>query len=354
PLGFDPMRLMTFRVSMQGQRYDATDERARVVAAVTDALRELPDVESAAATTYAPVASCCSQFGTAIDGRPLPSGHALLVTGNIVTPGLFHAMRIPIVAGRDFGAQDDASSPKVVIIDETFAARYWPAGDALGHRIDTGTGMATIVGVVGDVKQGRLIDPPEPQFYRPYAQDPWPAMGFVLRMRGSDSTHVAAEVRRVARDLDPTALPIARVASMQRILDDATSSNRVLGQLLALFAGVGLSLAAVGIYAIMSFFVSQRTRELGVRIALGAAPAAVMRMVLRQSATLALTGGAIGLAGGAIAARGLAHALYSVSAAEPGLYVAAVVALVVTALAAGVGPARRASLVDPLVALRAE
>jgi predicted permease len=354
PLGFDAQRVETFRISMQGQRYDDASERARVVAALRDGLRILPDVENAAATTYAPVASCCSQFGTTIEGQPTVPGKEYVFTGNIVTPGFFSTMGIRMLGGRDFSADDHADAPHVVIISESFARRFWPAGDAIGHRIDTGGGMGTIIAVVGDIKQGRLVDKPEPQFYRPYAQDPWASMSVVVRTRGNDSTHLAGEVRALARDLDPIALPIARVVTMQRILDDATASNRVLGELLALFAGVALVLAAIGIYAIMSFFVSRRTRELGVRMALGATSPAVLRMVLRQSATLALVGGALGLAGGVAAARALSNTLYGVSATEPAIYVIASVTLVLATIAASVGPARRAGAVDPLVALRAE
>jgi putative ABC transport system permease protein len=141
---------------------------------------------------------------------------------------------------------------------------------------------------------------------------------------------------------------------MQRILDNAAASNRILGELLALFAGVALVLAAIGIYAIMSFFVSRRTRELGVRIALGATPPAVLALVLRQSVLLASVGGALGLLGGVVAARALASTLFGVSAAEPVIYFTAVVTLVLATVAASVGPARRAGAVDPLVALRAE
>ncbi|MEO7083289.1 MAG: FtsX-like permease family protein, partial [Gemmatimonadaceae bacterium] len=285
---------------------------------------------------------------------PMPPNQHLMVTGNIVSPGFFSTMRIPLLGGRDFQAADGANAPKVVIINKTFASRYWPAGNAAGHRIDAGNGMATIVGIVGDIKQGRLIDTPEPQFYRPYAQDPWASMAFVIRLRGSDTTHMGAALRGVARDVDPIALPIARVLTMQRVLDDATASSRVLGQLLALFAATALMLAAIGIYAIMSFFVARRTRELGVRIALGATPVAVLSLVLRQTAALAVAGATLGLAGGAVAARALSHTLYGVSASDPVIYTTAAVTLAFAAFAASIAPARRASTVDPLVALRTE
>jgi putative ABC transport system permease protein len=271
-----------------------------------------------------------------------------------VLPGLFKTIQIPLLAGRDFTDADDANAPRVVIISETFAKRFWPAGDALGHLIATGGGgMETIVGIVGDVKQGRLIDDPEPQFYRPYAQDPWSDMDVLVRMK-SDAPLSAADVRRVAHDIDPIALPISRVLPMQKAIDDSISSKQVLGTLLAVLAVVALTLATIGIYAIMSFFVSQRTKELGLRMALGAEPSGLLSYVMRQALAVAIAGGVIGLVGSVFVARALEHILFGVRAAEPVVYVVAAGALVVAALVASYGPARRAGASDPMIALRAE
>jgi len=353
PLGFDPARVVTFRIAMQGQRYESAIERTRALEALESGVAALPNVESVSATTYAPIVSCCSQFGTTIDGQPQPPGKGLMVTGNMVTPGFFRTMRIPILAGRDITNADDASAARVVIINETFAKRYWPAGDALGHRIETGNGMATIVAVVGDIKQGRLIDAPEPQFYRPHAQDPWADMDVMVRTR-TNAPLSAADLRRVARTVDPVALPIARVSPLQQLIDRSVASKQLLGGLLAAFAGVALGLASVGVYAIMSFFVSRRTRELGLRMALGAEPVGLQAYVLRQALVVAAAGGVVGLAGGALAARALEHLLFGVRAREPLPYASAAAAICVAALAASYGPARRAASVDPMAALRAE
>ena len=352
PLGFDPAHIVTFRIAMQGQRYGAPLERTRALEALEAGVAALPSVESVSATTYVPTVSCCSQFGTTIDGQPQPPGKGPMVTGNMVTPGFFRTMRIPILAGRDITSADDANAPRVVVINETFAKRYWAAGDALGHRIDTGNGMATIVGIVGDIKQGRLIDAPEPQFYRPHAQDPWADMDVMVRLRGSSPLAVA-DVRRVARAVDPM-LPIDRVNALQELIDRSLASKQLLGGLLAAFAAVALGLAAVGVYAIMSFFVSRRTQELGLRMALGAEPGRLLGYVMRQAIGVATVGAVAGLGGGALAARGLEHLLFGVRAAEPLVYVTAIAAIGVAALAASYGPARRARSVDPMIALRAE
>lgn len=353
PLGFVPAQVTTFRLNMQGQRYDSRDERARVLAELASRIAALPNVAAISATTNVPGAGCCSQFGTTIADHPMPPGERFMVTGNIVLPDLFRTLRIPLLSGRDFTSADDANAPKVVIISETFAKRFWPNGDVLGHLIDTGNGMATIVGVVGDIKQNRVIDDPEPQFYRPYAQDPWSDMDVMVRTK-SESPLNLGDLRRVARDVDPVALPISRVSTMQKVIDDSIMSKQVLGTLLAVLAVVALSLATIGVYAIMSFFVSQRTRELGLRLALGAEPGALLAYVMRQTLGIVLVGGVLGIGGSILAARSLEHVLFGVRAAEPLMYVAAAGVLVAAALAASYGPARRAGSADPMTALRAE
>jgi hypothetical protein len=226
PLGLDPTNVLTFRVGLAGQRYESDNERGRVIEQFTERVAALPGVEGAAATTYVPINGCCSQFGTAIEGRDNDPRHILMVTGNMVTPGFFTTLRIPIVAGRDFTTADDSAAPKVAIINETFAKKFWPAGDALGHRINTGNGMGTIVGIVGDIKQARMIDPPEPQFYRPHLQDPWETMTFTVRVKDGDPQRIVPDVRRVLRDLDPT-LPVYSVSTLERAISNTVDSHRL-------------------------------------------------------------------------------------------------------------------------------
>jgi predicted permease len=353
PLGLDPSGVISFRIFLQGPRYDDAPERARVMSEFEHRIAAIPGVDAVGATTYAPITGCCSQFGTVIEGQATDGAHRLMVTGNIITPGFLRSVRIPLLAGRDFTDADNASAPKVVIVSETFAKRFWPGGNALGHRADTGGGMATIVGVVGDIKQARLTDAPEPQFYRPHLQDPWTAMTFTARVSGANPERIVPDVRRAMSQLDPT-LPVFGVQTLQHVLADQFDSPKAFGVLFASFAVVALLLATAGVYAMMSFFVSQRTRELGLRVALGAEPARVVRMIMRQGALLAIAGGIVGVVLGAVAARALAHTLYGVSAREPVVYAAAALVLVVAAAAASYGPARRASAVDPMVALRSD
>lgn len=353
PLGLDTGGVLTFRLALQGPRYDSSLERARVIGELEQRVAAIPGVDAAGATTYAPITGCCSQFGTQIAGRETDAKHMLLVTGNLITPGFFRSLRIPLLKGREFTDADAPGAPKVVIINETFAKQYWPAGDALGHLIDTGSGMSAIVGIVGDIKQARIVDAPEPQFYRPHAQDPWESMTYTVRVRGANPERIMPDVRRAMRDLDAT-LPVYGAQTLEKMLADVVDSHRVFGILFASFAVLALTLATAGVYAVMSFFVSQRTRELGLRVALGAEPSRVIRYVVRQGAVLAGVGGIVGVLVGIVAARALAHTLYGVSADETPIYVVAASVLVAAAILASYGPARRASAVDPMVALRAE
>ena len=351
PLGFDPAGVATFRISLQGPRYDSSKNRAATIAELANRVGALPGVDAAGAVTRIPVVGCCSQFGTTIEGAP--PNPDLMVTGNMVTAGYFDAMRIPLIRGRVFADGDGPDAPHVGIINETFAKRFWPTGSALGHRFDTGSGWVTIVGVVGDVKQNALDDAPEPQFYRPHRQEPWEDMWFAIRVRGDDPTRVIRDVRRILREVDPTQ-PVFSAGTMARLIDGGLSSERTLGRLLAAFALVALLLAMAGVYAVMSFVVSQRMPELGLRMALGADRRRVLRLVLSQGAAVAVVGAVIGLAGAIAAARTLAHSLYGVHALEPAVYAVAVAALVLTALIATLAPARRASAVDPMIALRVD
>jgi predicted permease len=345
---------MTFRISLQGERYKAPGERANVIRELDRRIAAIPGVETSGATTYAPIAGCCSQFGTQIEGHPLPPGKALMVTGNLITPGFFRALRIPVLRGRDFSDADGPDAPQVVIINETFAKMFWPGGDALGHRIDTGGGgMGTIVGIVGDIKQARLADPPEPQFYRAHAQDPWDRMTYTIRVRGDDPARILPDVRRALHDIDPT-LAIYGSTTLDRMIENAVSSKRLFGGLFVALATVALFLAAAGVYAVMSFFVGQRIPEIGLRMALGAERRRVIGLVMRRGIGLAVIGGVFGLVVGAVAARALAHSLYGVSPGEPFIYAVAAISLAAAATLATFAPARRASAVDPMVALRSE
>jgi predicted permease len=352
PLGLDPAGVLAFGVTMEGTRYDDPAKRAVLVASVVDRLGAVQGVTSSGAADRMPINGCCSQFPARIEGQTVAPGHEPLITGTIATPGYFQTLGIRLVAGRTFTDGDDAHAPPVTVINETFARRYWPHGDAIGRHVNTGVGDAMIVGVVQDIKQNSITGTPEPQFFRPYAEDPWTRATFAVRVRGDPMVY-AAEVRRVVRAVDAT-MPVFNVVTLGQMVDNSTLPARSLGRLLAAFAGIALLLAATGLYGLISFLVARRTRELGLRVALGAEPSGVAALVVRQAFVLALMGVLIGLGAAMLAARWLASTLYGVSAAQPAAYLVAAGVLAAATLVASYGPARRASRADPMVTLRAD
>jgi len=202
------------------------------------------------------------------------------------------------------------------------------------------------------VKQASIFGAPDPQFFRPYAQDPWTRAVFAVRARG-DLAQVASAARRVVRSIDPT-MPIFDVQTLAQVFDEATLTTRSLSRLLVAFAGIALLLAATGLYGLVSFLVERRTRELGLRVALGAEPSRIARMVIVQASALAGAGVAVGIGGAMLAAKWLASTLYGVTPRDTSVYLLAVLILGTASLAASYGPARRASRADPMDALRAE
>jgi predicted permease len=352
PLGIDPNGVATFEVTMQGTRFDQPAARARLVADIEQRLRALPGVTDAGAADRMPINGCCSQFPAIIQGQTVSNGHEPFVTGTIATPGYFATLSVHLIAGRTFNPGDDANAPKVTVINQTFANKYWPRGDAIGHRVNTGIGDATIVGVVQDVKQATIFGAPEPQFFRPYAQDPWTRAVFAVRARG-DLTRIASAARSVVRSVNPM-MPIFNVRTLQTVFDQAALTTRSLSHLLVAFAGIALLLAVTGLYGLISFLVERRTRELGLRVALGAAPSRVARMVVMEASALAAIGAVVGLGGATLAAKWLSATLYGVTARESPVYVLAVVILGTASLGASYAPARRAARADPMTALRVD
>lgn len=351
PLGFDPSHVLVFRLSLNNPRYDAPGERARFLVQLADEIQKLPGVDAAGAVQLQPL-RCCSQWGVVVAGHEAETRH-FMVTGSPVTPGYFRSMRIALLAGRDFTAEDRADTPPVVIINKTFADRFWPNGDAIGHFVAAGSAHAEIVGIVNDVKQSGLLDAPEPQIYWTVTQLAATHTAFTVRVRDGDPSRIAPDIRRIVHDLDP-ALTIFNVAPMQKAVDDAMLARRTFERLMIAFGVVALMLAAIGVFAVTSFFVAQRTQELGVRSALGAEPVRLAGYVLRGTMMLTIAGVIVGTAGAFVSAAWLAHSLYGVTAREPGVYFAAIGVLIAASVLATLAPARRASTADPMAALRAD
>jgi putative ABC transport system permease protein len=279
-----------------------------------------------------------------------------------VTPGYFDALGMRIVRGRGIEARDGAGAPGVVVINRSLAEAYWPGEDPIGRRYTlgggAGPGVVTIVGIVEDIRHATLADAPRPEMYLAHAQFRFWNGGSVVRalsvaVRADDATSLAPAVRETVRRIDPN-LPISALQTMDEVRGASVAWPRFLTTLLALFAAVALALAAVGVYGVMSYAVAQRTREMGIRIALGARPVDVRRMVVAQGMTLALGGIALGIGATLVLARTLRALLYDVAPRDPLTLGGVSVVLALVALAACWIPARRATGADPLRALRQE
>jgi putative ABC transport system permease protein len=274
-----------------------------------------------------------------------------------ISPNYFRALRARMLAGREFDERDDTRSPSVAIVNETLARRYFAGEAPLGKHLSVAIGRQRaaleIVGVAADMKQGDLSAPVIPQIYAPYLQRPWFSSAIVVRAAHDDLSAVRNDAQRAiwAVDRDQAS---TQIQTAEEALDNSLAEPRLYTVLLGAFAAIALSLAAVGIYGVMSYTVTERTREIGVRMALGAQAGNVLKLVVGQGMTLALIGVAIGSAGAAALTRLMSGLLFGVSATDPMTFVVIALLLSVVALLACYVPARRAAKVDPMVALRWE
>jgi putative ABC transport system permease protein len=321
-------------------------------------LRNAPGIRQVGLTTNLPFGDGGNVDGFIVEGQAPPEGARITQVEQAelqaVTPGTFQALGIPLLQGRDFETTDHSNSPLVAIIDQPLARRYWPAGDAIGKRIQT-TGdqqWMTIVGIAGGVKHLNLMEEKRPHIYFPLAQSPDMRASFVVRTDGPPPAAIPT-FRAAIRQVDPD-MPLYMVRSMTEIIGQTLSTQRLTNILLTAFAIIALLLAAVGIYSTMSVYVGSRTKEFGIRLALGAQPGALRRAVLRQGMWLTVVGVVVGIAGALALTRTIKSLLFEVSATDPVVFTAIPLLLVIVSLVACYTPARRATKVDPLVALRDE
>jgi putative ABC transport system permease protein len=294
-----------------------------------------------------------------VEGRPTREGETLFAADLTVTPGYLEALRIPLRTGRALSLADSADAPLAVVINEMMVRRYWN-GDtarAVGARVRLGDerephAWRTVVGVVGNVRNDDMDAPPLPMVYVPLAQRPSREMTLVVRTVDDPLTRVA-DARAAIAAVDPEQ-PLYEIRSMEQVLADEMRSNIMLIAIMGIFAGIALALAALGIYGVVSHAVAQRTHEIGVRMAMGAAVRDVIRLVVGQGLTPVAIGLAIGIAAGLGVSRLMRGILYGVSPTDPRTYVGVVVILAGVAVLACIAPARRAARVDPLRALRAD
>ncbi len=354
-LGFNPDNVLAVNLSLSPSKYPEDRQQVAFFQAALERLQSLTGVQSAGATTGLPLTLSLSGSDFRIEGRPEPEpGKEMIINTRSVSPGYFRTLGIPLIKGRDFSDRDKSDAPKAAIINYDLARIYFPDEDPLGKRItfDDGGSWISIVGVIADVKQLGLDSSAKPEVYFPYLQMTAPSMSIVVRT-GSNPLNLVAAMKRQIQEIDKD-LPIADVKTMRQLLSESVSGRRFNMLLLAVFAGVALVLAAVGIYGVMSYSVSQRTHEIGIRMALGAQTSDVLKLVVGEGMLLALAGVMIGLVASLFLTRLMSSLLFGVSATDPITFALIAVVLTGVALAASLVPARRAIKVDPMVALRYE
>jgi putative ABC transport system permease protein len=354
--GFEPKNILTMEVALPLLKYPRGKPVADFYAEVTRRVKALPGVEAAAFTSILPLSGTNSDSSFQIEGRD-PIAEKVYPDEEIrgITPEYFSVLKVPLLQGRFFNEGDQFEGPGVTIINQSFAKKWFPNQEAVGKRItfsDTrkpDVKWITIVGVVGDMRHRGLDLDPKPEYYFAHNQNPYRAM--ILAVRSTqDPRSLTSAIRREISRLDPD-LPAANVRTLEQVAADSIAPRKLSVVLIGVFAGVALVLASVGIYGVMSFLVVQRTHEIGVRMALGAQRADVLRLVIGRAAKLVLMGTGIGLLLGVISSRALRALLFNVGAFDLMTFVTVTISLIVVSLLASYIPAVRATRADPMIAL---
>ncbi|MFN0119752.1 MAG: ABC transporter permease [Blastocatellia bacterium] len=355
--GFDPDNVLTMGVSLPAAKYREPARRAAFFQELTQRLAVAPGVESAAAINYLPLGQSNSSSSFYVEGEPEPApGQAPNGRYRLITPQYFQTMGIRLLHGRVFTTQEQAASAPVVIINETMARRHWPTGSALGKRMRVSGPIAEspwreIVGIVSDVRHEMNL-PVEADYFLPHAQDPWATMMLTVKTH-TDPLALAGPIQRIIQETEP-GQPVFDVRTMTQVRDRSIMHFRMMGVLMGIFGALALVLAATGIYGVMSYMVSQRRHEIGVRMALGARARDVMALIMRQGMRMTLTGAGLGLLGALGLARALSGVLEGVAVNSWTTFVIIPMVLILVAIAACAIPAWRATRTDPLEALRYE
>jgi putative ABC transport system permease protein len=358
--GFRADHVLVLHTPLPHEKYKAFTTRTAFYDQVLAKVENLPGVVAAGYTTWIPLTNPGGAMGVTLEGKPDPApGHALIPNVRIISKDYAPALGMKLIEGRLFEQGDGFGKPFVALINQTLARNYWPGENPVGKRFKTGgysgkSPWITVAGIVGDIHQAGLDIPARAEMYFPYQQqdDGFDPEFLAVRTSG-DPMALAEIVRQQIWSVDKEQ-PVAGVMPLEDLVDENLSSRRMQASLLGGFAGLALLLVTLGIYAVLSFAVTQRTQEIGVRVALGAQPRDVLRMIFSQGFKLFLIGAAIGLAAAFALSRALVHLLYGVSAYDPASFAMVTILLAVVALVACYIPARRATRVDPLVALRYE
>ncbi len=359
--GFDPENLLTMEFRLSGPNYEEDKQRTIFIQRIAERIKALPEVEAVGIVNDLPIGDSYSTDFINVEGQPVPPSEAPETTLQTMTPDYLRAMRIPIVRGRAFEERELAESSPVVIINETMARRFWPDDEAVGKRLRLGASAdapwLTVVGVTADVKElyriGGLDVKPPLQTYVLYPQATYRSMMLAVRTKSGAPANITAAVTNEIHAVDKN-LPLFNILTMKAVLEKSVWLPLFYGKMFGAFAVLALFLAAVGIYGVMAYAVTQRTHEIGIRMALGAQTGDISKLVLRQGMVLALIGVAIGLLAAFALTRVLTSLLFGVSATDPLTFAGVSLALALVALLACYIPARRAMKVNPMVALRYE
>jgi predicted permease len=354
--------MLTMRVAIPAARYDTPERVVDFYRQLTDRMRSIAGVEHAGIVRVLPLATTIGDWGLDVDGFEESPGRNAKGDWQIVSDGAFEAMGTRLMRGRWFAGTDTSASVPVAVINETMARTYWADGNAVGGRIRLGNPKnpwATVVGIVADERHNGVTGIVKEKFYIPHSQ--WHVVTngnlirsvFVVARTSGEPTAIARAARAAVAQLDPT-LPVANIRPMTEVVASALATPRLTGFLLGAFATIALALAAVGIYGVLAYLVSQRTQEIGIRLAIGADRSQVLNMILRQGMTLAVAGIAVGIVA-AFLLTGLMQALlYEVKPGDPITFAAVAAILFVVSLVASYLPAWRATRVSPLIALRTQ
>ena len=360
-LGFAPERVLTLRVALPQVGYEEPAQVESFYQRLLERVRALPGVEAAGAVRSLPLAATIGDWGLDVEGYVETPGNEAKGDWQVSTDGALEALGERLVAGRSFTAADRADTLPVALVNETMAKKYWADGNPIGRRIRMGSPTRpwiTVVGIVADQQHNGLGAAVKEKFYRPHAQFSQVTqfaprgMTLVVKTAGEPMQALAA-IRHALAAIDRS-VPIAAARPMTDVVSGAIAAPRFTGWLLGLFAATALTLAAIGIYGVLSYLVTQRTREIGIRVAVGASPAEVLRLVVGRGLSLALTGVAIGVAVALVASRVMDSLLFGIEPRDPATFIGVPLVLTLVALMASVVPAIRAARVDPIVALRTE
>jgi putative ABC transport system permease protein len=357
--GFNPENVYSARVWIPSSRYDEDEKITNFYREVIERVRIIPGVQSAGAVLSLPVNSGINgTLSFSIEGRPVDPGYDPVSGYQLVSSDYFKTVGIPILQGRTITDADNENTPMVALVNEALADELWPGENPLGHRVTWGTveddetEYATIVGIVGNTRHSGLDEDVRTEIYRPYCQAPMPFMTLVIKSSMAEGSMISA-IRNTVAEVDP-GQPVIEAMTMEQVLSDSLGQRRFNMHLLSLFAGAALIMAAVGLYGVLSFSVAQRSREIGISMALGASTNHIVGRIVKEGFRLVLIGLIIGTVGAAGLTRLITRLIYGVSATDPITFILGILVMTIVALTASCIPALRASRVDPMIALRIE